>query len=100
MVQLIFGAVVKYPAMATKLIVLPFTFISNLSILIMQLTISMHLVVLPLTDVISSIAKLEPTLSCFHSVFFVAFIPASSLQNQDNKFSLTVFACLACLFLV
>lgn len=86
--------------MATKFIILPFTFICNLPILIMKFTVSMHLVVFPLADVVSPITKLESTLSCFHPIFFVAFISASSLQNEYNKFSLAVFAaCQACLLL-
>lgn len=57
----------------------------------MQLPVSVHFVVLPLTSIEAAVIEFQSALSIFHAVPDVAFIFASAVDDYAHEFSLAVF---------
>jgi hypothetical protein len=68
------------PSLTIKLIIIPMAFISYLSIFIVKFTEAMHLVVLPLPFIMSSVLEIQNAVSVLFIIALVALI-ASSLRD-------------------
>lgn len=74
-----YGMIVVDHSSAVKLVALPFSLICFIAVGIVKNTETLHFVVFPLADILTTLFEGDFSVAVSHSVFLVAFVPQTTL---------------------
>ena len=75
-----------------KLIEIPFSLVCQLGLIVVELSLAVHLIILPLSFVEAAILVVELSLSISHSILLISLVPASNLVLLNNILRLLILS--------